>query len=198
MIKELIWGTSKDARASEGLFGFRMKKTSIITLIYYSAVILIILYEIGIISFTDDCSHYKFSFTVKGGLGPYVLICFLGYLFVKIQNIKYLPLRFYLLIPLVILVISSPLKQKLLNSRIESNPNKIIPAIIYNISITKNSDTCSFEFEFNGKMTKSIKSPKTSLNNLKIGDTILIKVADNCKYMNKIHDLFPSQPGIQH
>lgn len=174
-----------------------MNKTSIITLIYYSAIILIILYEIGIISFTDDCSHYKFSFTVKGGLGPYALICFLGYLFVKIQNIKYLPLRFYLLIPLTVLVISYPLKQKLLNSRIESNPNKVIPAIIYDKSEFKHSDTCSFKFEFNGEMTKSIKSPKTSLNNLKIGDTILIKVADDCKYMNKIYDLFPSKPGNQ-
>ncbi len=170
----------------------------LISVVYYSLIMLIVLSESGDILWTEACNFYKLSVTTYyQSIGSWTLMAFLGYLYVKIKKIKDLPLRYYFLLPLLTLLYTGRKYEKNLNLLIESKPHKVIPAIIYNIFITKNSDTCSFKFEFNGKMTKSIKSPKTSLNNLKIGDTILIKVADDCKYMNKIYDLYPSQPGIQ-
>ncbi|PKA97997.1 hypothetical protein B0O79_1677 [Flavobacteriaceae bacterium MAR_2009_75] len=169
-----------------------------ISVIYYGLIILIALSESGDILWSDACSFYKLSVTTYyTSIGSWTLMAFLGYLYVKIKKIKDLPLRFYFLLPLISLLYTVPSYSRNLNSLIESKPHKIKPAIIYDQSEFKHSDSCSFEFEFNGDMTKSIKVTRRRLKNLNIGDTILIKVADDCKYMNKIYDLFPSQPGFQ-
>ncbi|MBD0779520.1 hypothetical protein HPE56_17095 [Maribacter sp. ANRC-HE7] len=90
------------------------------------------------------------------------------------------------------------MKEKLLNSRIEAKPNEIKKAIIYDIALGQRTHACPFSFEFNGKEAKSIKSTKIKyLKKLNIGDTILIKVSKDCKYMNKIHNLFPNKNELK-
>ncbi|MDE3743070.1 hypothetical protein [Maribacter polysaccharolyticus] len=175
-----------------------MKKSTLnisISVIYYCFIILIVLSQSGDILWMDECKFHTLSVTTwYQSIWAWVLMAFLGFIYVKILKIKYLPLRYYFLLPLITILYTGPIYRKNLNSRIESKPNIIEKAVIYDIALGQRTHACSFSFEFNGKEAKSIKSTKIKyLKKLNIGDTILIKVSKDCKYMNKIHNLFPNK-----
>lgn len=170
----------------------------ILTIVYFLAIIFIVLTTSGTILWTDKCVFYEFSATNRiRTLGPFIVMGIIGFLYVKINGIKNFPFRYYFLLPVLTLFFIVPFYEKHLNSRIENDEHTIAKAVIYNIDLGQRTHACSFRFRHNNEIAKSNKSTKIKyLKKLQIGDTILIKVTKDCKYMNKLYDLFPTKDEL--
>lgn len=168
----------------------------IITALYIITLRYAILFISGYNTIIDVCDYYKLDTTsFIFSIFNIILIPVLGYIYVKTIGMGNLGLgAFCFLFSYLSFIYIVHASHNTLEERLYTKPSKVIQGIIIN----KNSIKAIKKITY--KVLQKNQNQKVGSDewfDLKIGDTILIKIDLDCNYVNSIYSLTPTKKELK-
>ncbi|ALO13867.1 hypothetical protein L21SP5_00187 [Salinivirga cyanobacteriivorans] len=169
-----------------------MKST--INIFYIIINILFVFLYTGIIKVINACQFYsKEHFFSIYDIVFIVFIPFIGLIYSRIQKIKKWKLLYNSVIPMVLILGSIFLRQKIKESIVEQKSDTIRKAYVMSNRVGKLTNTLIVTFKQDSLKNIWTITLNDDTNGLEKGDSILIMYQRDCKGLHDIFKLFPTK-----
>ena len=170
-----------------------------ISLLYIITYILATLFIGNVITIIDQCEYYTLEFSsLPFFIFKIILLPVLGYIYVKVIKISKMGIViFCFIVPSFSIVFDHHSSINMLEKILDTGESKVVQAELVNKHQGRSTRSVTYRLFSENNIKRQSDINPNKWDKLKIGDTILIKLKQECIYIRKIYTLTPNQKELE-